>query len=164
MNVAEGRFVRIDCELKVSGGEVIESSSKTGPVEYRHGAGQILPALEARLEGMAVGDEKSGVIPAADAFGTEESQPEMTIPRASFPSDAKVEIGARFEAKSPKGTPVTLEVRSVKDDTITARVVHPLAGKDIEFRVKVLSVRPPPPPVPKPVHEELELEDAEPET
>jgi FKBP-type peptidyl-prolyl cis-trans isomerase 2 len=157
MNVSAGNVVRMDCELRVSGGEVIESSSKTGPVEYRHGSGQMLAALEARLEGMGVGDEKSGVIPAADAFGTEASQPKMTIPRASFPGDAKVETGARFEAKSPQGTPVTLEVLEIEDATITARVVHPLAGKDVEFRVKVLSIRPPPPPVPKSPAEELEL-------
>lgn len=157
MKVSAGRFVRIDCELRVSGGDVIESSSKTGPVEYKHGGGQMLAALEARLEGMAVGDENSGVIEAADAFGTDASQPKMTIPRASFPEDAKVDVGARFEAKGPQGTPVSLEVLENDGDTITAKVVHPLAGKDLEFRVKVLSVRPPPPPVPKSPAEELEL-------
>lgn len=161
MQVSAGHIVRIDCELRVSGGEVIESSSKTGPVEYKHGAGQILSGLESRLEGMGVGDEKSGVIPAVDAFGTPESQPKMTIPRSSFPSDAKIEIGARFEAKSPQGTPVNLEVLSVEGETISARVVHPLAGKDIEFKVKVLSVRPPPPPVPKSVDDVELLEDTE---
>jgi FKBP-type peptidyl-prolyl cis-trans isomerase 2 len=159
MKVTAGNIVRIDCELSVSGGAVIESSAKTGPVEYKHGGGQMLAALETRLEGMAVGDEKSGVIPAAEGFGTEETQPKMTIPRASFPKDAKIDEGARFEAKGPQGTPVTLQVLSVTDDTITARVVHPLAGKDLSFRVKVLTVRPPPPPVPKKAPEEiLELE------
>ena len=119
-------------------------------------------ALESRLKGMSVGDEKSGVIPAADAFGTEASQPLMTIPRTNFPGDAKVAAGARFEAKGPQGLPVTLEVVSIEGDTITARVVHPLAGKDVEFRVKVLSVRPPPPPVPKSPNDDLELvEDTE---
>lgn len=161
MQVSAGHIVRIDCELRVSGGEVIESSSKTGPVEYKHGSGQILAGLESRLEGMGIGDEKSGVIPAADAFGTPESQPKMTIPRSSFPSDAKVEIGARFEAKSPQGTPVNLEVLSIEKDTISTRVVHPLAGKDIEFKVKVLSVRPPPPPVPKSVDDVELVEDTD---
>ncbi|MBX3206218.1 MAG: FKBP-type peptidyl-prolyl cis-trans isomerase [Labilithrix sp.] len=157
MKVSDGQFVRIDCELRVSGGEVIESSSKTGPVEYRHGAGQILAALEARLEAMSPGEEKSGVIPAAEAFGAESAQPAMSIPRASFPSDAKLEVGSQFEAKSPQGTPITLTVLSVDADTVTARAVHPLASKDLEFRVKVLSIRPPPPPVPKSPVEELEL-------
>jgi FKBP-type peptidyl-prolyl cis-trans isomerase 2 len=160
MNVSPGQFVRIDCELRVSGGDVIESSSKTGPIEYKHGTGQMLAGLESRIEGMTVGDEKSGVIPAADAFGTVESQPKMTIPKAEFPKDAKVEVGARFEAKSPQGTPVTLEVLSSDDTSISARVVHPLAGKDLEFKVKVLSVRPPPPPVPKSV-DDIELTEVD---
>ena len=112
-----------------------------------------LAALESKLEGMTVGDEKSGTIPAADAFGTPESQPKVTIPRASFPSEAKLEKGARFEAKSPQGTPLTLDVLEIEGDTIVARIVHPLAGKDIEFKVKVLSVRPPPPPVPESLDE-----------
>jgi FKBP-type peptidyl-prolyl cis-trans isomerase 2 len=164
MKVSAGHFVRIDCELRVTGGDVIESSKKTGPVEYKHGFGQLLKGLEAKLEGMGIGDEKDGVILAADAFGTEDAQPPMTIPRASFPADAKIEVGAKFEAKGPRGTQVSLEVLALDDETITAKVVHPLAGKDLEFKVKVLAVRPPAPPVPKsPAVEELELVE-EPET
>ncbi|MBX3200876.1 MAG: FKBP-type peptidyl-prolyl cis-trans isomerase [Labilithrix sp.] len=157
MKVSDGHIVRIDCELRVSGGEVIESSSKSGPVEYKHGAGQILGALEARLAEMSVGEEKSGVIPAAEAFGADSAQPTMTVPRSSFPADAKLEVGARFEAKSAQGAPLTLNVLSIDADEVTAKAVHPLATKDLEFRVKVLAIRPPPPPVPKSTVEELDL-------
>jgi len=76
------------------------------------------------------------------------TQPKMTIPRASFPKETPPDKGSRFEAKGPLGTQVTLQVLSVDDEQVTARVVHALAGKDLEFRVKVLAVRPPPPPVP----------------
>ena len=96
MKVTADHIVRIACELRVSGGEVIESSKKTGPVEYRQGGGQMLAALESRLLGMEVGERKSGVIPAAEGFGTEATQPKMSIPRTSFPRDAKLEIDARF--------------------------------------------------------------------
>ncbi len=161
MDVAKDRIVRMDCELRVSGGEVIESSAKTGPIEYKHGSGQMLAGLEKQLDGMKVGDEKSGVIKAKDAFGADDSLPTMTIPRAEFPKDAKLEKGARFEAKSPQGTPITLDVVSVETDTITARIVHPLAGKDLEFKVKILAVRPPPPPVPASLPSDDLLETSE---
>ena len=69
MEIQSGRIVRIECELKVSGGDVIESSKKSGPVEYKHGSGQLLAALEQKLEGMKIGEEKKGTIPAKDAFG-----------------------------------------------------------------------------------------------
>ncbi len=157
MKVAADHIVRIDCELRVSGGEVLESSKKSGPVEYRQGAGQMLAALETRLLGMDVGEKKSGKIPAAEGFGA--SQPKMAIPRASFPKDAKLEVDARFEAKGPNGAPLTLEVLSVSEDEVIARAVHPLAGKDLEFDVTILAVRKPPPPVPtKPPEELLELD------
>jgi len=159
MKVTADHIVRIACELRVSGGEVIESSKKTGPVEYRQGGGQMLAALESRLLGMEVGERKSGVIPAAEGFGTEATQPKMSIPRTSFPRDAKLEIDARFEAKGPSGTPVTLQVLSLTDEQVIARVVHPLSGKDLEFDVKILAVRRPPPPVPtRPPVEILELD------
>jgi hypothetical protein len=43
---------------------------------------------------------------------------------------------------------VLLEVVDITDDAITTKVIHPLADKDIDFKVKVLGIRPPPPPVP----------------
>ncbi|MDB4944113.1 MAG: FKBP-type peptidyl-prolyl cis-trans isomerase SlyD [Labilithrix sp.] len=162
MKVAEGRIVRIAVELRVKGGDLIESSARTGPVEYRHGSGQMLAGLESRLVGLEVGDEKRGTIPAAEAFGTAETQPKMTVPRASFPADVKLAKGARFEAKGPTGTPVTLEVLEVADESTIARVVHPLADKDLDFDVKVLAVRAPPPPVPTAAP--VELLDVEPDS
>jgi len=160
MSVSSGNIVRIDCELTLAeGGDVIESSKKTGPVEYKHGTGQMLKGLEKQLEGMNVGDEKSGVIPAAEAFGTEDTQPTMTIPKKEFPKDSKIAVGDAFEAKNPQGIPVKLKVETVDDEKVVARVVHPLAGKDVAFKVKVLATRPPPPPVPQ--IEEVEAEPVE---
>ncbi|MBX3229507.1 MAG: FKBP-type peptidyl-prolyl cis-trans isomerase [Labilithrix sp.] len=150
MDVQKGQIVRIDVELKVSGGDVIESSQKSGPVEYKHGSGQLLDALEKQLEGMKVGDEKKGTIKAADAFGAPSAQVTKTIPRASFPKETKLDVGQRFEAKITAGQPVFLEVTDVSEETIVAKVIHPLADKDIDFQVKVLAIRPPPPPVPPP--------------
>lgn len=144
--IESGRIVRIECELKVSGGDVIESSKKSGPVEYRHGSGQLLAALEQKLEGMKPGEEKQGTIPAKEAFGAGPTI-EQKIPRASFPAETKLDAGTRFEAKLG-GTAVFLEVLAVDGDDIRAKVIHPLADKDLEFSVKVLAVRPPPPPVP----------------
>jgi len=157
VEIKRGEKVRLEVELKVVGGEVIESSRKSGPIVYEHGAGRMLPGLETRLEGMAIGDEKRGVIPAAEAFGTEDTQPTTDLPRAAFPAGDALEIGRVFEAKSPQGQPVTFKVVKVGDDKVTVRLLHPLMGKDIEFWVKVLmiddpqsrkraAVAPPPPP------------------
>lgn len=157
MEIKRGEKVRLDYELKVKGGEVIESSQRSGPIVYVHGAGKMLPGLEKRLEGMAIGDEKRGVIPAAEAFGTEESLPTREIPRKEFPAGEKLDLGREFQAKDAAGQPVSFKIVSFDGEKVKVRFLHPLAGKDIEFYVKVLmiddpesrtraTVAPPPPP------------------
>jgi FKBP-type peptidyl-prolyl cis-trans isomerase 2 len=157
MRIKPGEKVRLEYELKVKGGDVIESSKKGGPIVYTHGAGKMLPALEKRLEGMEIGEEKRGLIPADEAWGAEESLPTRDLPRREFPAGEKLDAGRVFEAKDPNGRAVSFRVLSADDEVVKVRFLHPLAGKDLEFYVKVLviddpasrrreSVPPPPPP------------------
>jgi FKBP-type peptidyl-prolyl cis-trans isomerase SlyD len=149
MKVAAGLSVQIEYELRVKGGAVVESSSRSGPLRYVHGQGKMLPGLERRLEGLAPGEERNGVIPAAEAFGSEDSMPTKEMSRKDFPDGVKLEVGGVFEAKSPTGAPVRLKLVSVEPKVVKVRLLHPLVGVDLEFRAKVLSVtdpRPPPPP------------------
>jgi FKBP-type peptidyl-prolyl cis-trans isomerase 2 len=151
MKIGPGCAVEIDYELKVKGGAVIESSARSGPLRYVQGEGKMLPGLEARLAGLGPGEERTGEIPAREAFGTEESLPVKDMPRSAFPKGAKLEAGTVFEAKDPgTGAPVRFKVLSADGDRAKVRLLHPLVGRDLEFRVKVLAVadrtRPPPPP------------------
>ena len=59
MKVSAGHVVRIDCELKVSGGDVIESSKKSGPVEYKHGGQQMLKVLQCVVGPAGVSPERA---------------------------------------------------------------------------------------------------------
>ncbi|MCA9669248.1 MAG: FKBP-type peptidyl-prolyl cis-trans isomerase [Myxococcales bacterium] len=142
MKVEPGKRVRIEYELKVQGGAVLESSESSGPIEYIHGGGKMLPSLEARMEGMEVDDERDGVIPPEEIYVDGVGLPTRVIPRAEFPDDP--EVGKKFQAKEASGDEVTFEVIGVDDENVTVR----LEGKGLEYKVKVLAVhdqRPPPP-------------------
>jgi len=169
MKIAPGSIVRIEYEIRVKGGDVIESSAKSGPVVYTHGEGKMLPALEKRLEGMAAGESKEGEIPASEAIPPEDTLPTRTIPRKEFPADAKLEVGALWEAHTATGGTVDLRVIAIDDEKITARLMPPLVGKDLLFKVKVMRiedpvshlvsvVRKPPPPLPGSKAVELDVE------
>jgi FKBP-type peptidyl-prolyl cis-trans isomerase 2 len=157
VQIKRGEKVRLEYELRVKGGEVIESSQQSGPIVYEHGAGRMLPGLEKRLEGMEIGAEQRGVIPAAEAFGTEETLPTSELPRGAFPKGEALQPGRAFEARDPKGQPVTFKIVKANEDKVTVRFLHPLMGRDIEFYVRVLMIDDPqsrkraglaPPPVP----------------
>jgi FKBP-type peptidyl-prolyl cis-trans isomerase 2 len=143
MKVAANHTVRIDYELRVKGGEVLESSERSGPLEYVHGEHKLLPALERQIEGMAVGEEKRGELPAGEAFGDAASLPPRELPRAEFPKGEDLTVGRIFEANAGEGQSVRFQIAAVEAETVKVRFLHPLAEKDIEFRVKVLGIQPP---------------------
>ena len=131
MKIAKGLSVRIEYELKVKHGDVIESSAKSGPLRYTHGEGKMLPGLEKRLEGLAPGDERKGEIPAREAFGTEDSLPLKEMARRDFPAGALPKPGLVFEAKGPRGETVSFKVVAANEKNVTVRLLHPLVGRDI---------------------------------
>jgi FKBP-type peptidyl-prolyl cis-trans isomerase SlyD len=159
MKIAPGNIVRIEFEIRVKGGDVIESSAKSGPVQYVHGEGKLLPALEKRLEGREAGESLSGEIPAAEAIPPEDTMPTRDIPRAEFPKDVPLDIGSMFEAQIAVGGVVNLRILEVSDSRVKVRLLPPLAGKDLAYQVKIIRiedpvshlisvVKKPPPPLP----------------
>lgn len=159
MKISAGNNVRIEYEIRVKGGDVIESSAKSGPIQYVHGEGKLLPALEKRLEGRSAGESFSGEIPASEAIPPEDTMPARDIPRGEFPASAPLEVGALFEAQAAGGGVVNLRILEIHDDRIKVRLLPPLAGKDLAFSVKIIRiedpvshlvavVKKPPPPLP----------------
>lgn len=122
MKIAPGSIVRIEYEIRVKGGDVIESSTNSGHVQYTHGQGKLLPALEKRLEGLETGAALEGEIPASEAIPPEDTLPTRTIPRAEFPSKGTLEIGALFEAHTAGGGVVDLRIVAIDDKSVTARL------------------------------------------
>ena len=47
--IEENKVVTFEYTLKNDNGEVLDSSAKNSPLEYLHGAGNIVPGLEAEL-------------------------------------------------------------------------------------------------------------------
>jgi FKBP-type peptidyl-prolyl cis-trans isomerase 2 len=143
MKIAPGTIGRLEYEIRVKGGDVVETSAKSGPIQYVHGEGKLLPALEKRLEGLAAGQSLEGVIPASEAMPPEDKLPTRSIPRKEFPKDVSIEIGTLFEAHTATGGAVDLRVIAVDDKNVTARLLPPLFDKDLAFKVKVVAIEDP---------------------
>ncbi len=156
MKIENGNIVRIEFELRIKDGEVLESSANSGPVEYVQGEGKLLPALESRLLGLVVGASAHGEIPSAEVSPPEDSLPTRTIPRSELPKDATFDVGMMLNAKMPGAGTVDLRIVSVDDKQLVARILPPFAGKDLAFKVRVIRIEDPnthafaavPPPLP----------------
>ena len=142
MRVKPGRVVLMDYLVKVATGQVVETSSGKGPIEYLHGAGQILPALERALEGLGEGEQAAFSIPAEDAYGERKEDNVVSLPRTLFPNDVKLEPGLCLYARASGGQSYPITIREVQGDMVRVDLNHPLAGERLFFEVKICGVRP----------------------
>ncbi len=136
-------YVVIDYSLHDDDGDLLDASEGEGgePIVYVHGYGMLVPGLEAALVGLAAGDEREVVVPAASGYGERDDELVLELDRAEFPDPAKVKVGDEFVAESPDGDEMAMEVVEVKDDLVIVDANHPLAGVTLHYQVKVRSVR-----------------------
>ncbi|MFH2005666.1 MAG: FKBP-type peptidyl-prolyl cis-trans isomerase [bacterium] len=131
MKIENGKLVKVEYSISVAGVGVIESSESRGPLEFVQGENALPMGLETQLEGLGVGDEKNGEF--------EVEIPTMDMARKEFPQDFDLKVGARFTGKN-QDQEVEFSIEKVEDKKVVVRPVHPLAGKKLSYKVKVLAV------------------------
>jgi FKBP-type peptidyl-prolyl cis-trans isomerase SlyD len=142
MQIQKNKVVAIDYKLTDKEGNMIDSSEQHGPLYYIHGIGNLIPGLEAALEGKTSGDALKVAIPAKDAYGEKDAKLCQQVPRAQFESTEGVELGMQFEVETEEGE-LVVTVTKIDGDTVTVDGNHPLAGVELHFDVKVKEIREP---------------------
>lgn len=145
----------MEYELTIQG-EMVDSSDPDEPIEFIQGKGDILPSLENAIDQLAVGESKKVSLKAAEAYGEYDPEKVMEVPKTEFPEDIPLEIGLEIGITDEEGQEFAAFIEEVSVDTITLNLNHPLAGKDLDFVVKIVGIRQATP-------EELENGLAEPE-
>ena len=141
MQIGLNCVVAIDYTLTNNDGEVLDTSTGRAPLEYLHGAGNIIPGLERALIGLEVGAALKVSIPPADAYGEHDPDKIQIIPHTAFPPNVKPQEGMQLNARGPDGATFTLWVVKVEEEVVMVDANHPLAGETLHFDVVVRSVR-----------------------
>lgn len=134
--VSAGSSVSIEFTLTLADGTVVESNVDREPLTYVHGEGRLLPALEAELAGMSVDERKSVELEAEDAFGPVKPEAFREVPIDNIPEGART-VGTQLSADGFDGP---IRVHEVRDETIVLDFNNPLAGKDLTFDVRIVSI------------------------
>jgi FKBP-type peptidyl-prolyl cis-trans isomerase SlyD len=140
LKVRNGQVVSMEYTLKVDG-VVTDSSEGREPLEFVHGAGNIIPGLEREMTGMAVGDSKDVMIAAAEGYGERDEEAFMDVPRDQFPAEIPMKVGTELQVQNQAGQPMFARIEQVEDKSVRLNFNHPLAGKDLHFSVKVVDLR-----------------------
>jgi len=140
--VANDLVVVIDYSLRVEG-ELVDSSDESEPLQYLQGHENIIPGLERELLGMKIGESKDVVISAAEGYGEFDEEAFIEVPKNQFPDHIPAEVGTELQVENEEGEPVYARIDEIENNIVTLNFNHPLAGKELNFTVKVLALRKP---------------------
>ncbi|MBP7146889.1 MAG: peptidylprolyl isomerase [Acidobacteria bacterium] len=134
-------MVALEYTLTNEAGELLDGASADEPLEYLHGADNLIPGLESALDGREVGEKIRVQVPPEQGYGPREGPGPQPVPRDAFPDDLELEPGMQFVSEDEDGDEFPVWVARVEDGTVYVDVDHPLAGQVLNFEVTVLSVR-----------------------
>jgi FKBP-type peptidyl-prolyl cis-trans isomerase SlyD len=140
MKIRPGCMVSFHYTLTDDNGELIDSSQGYEPLEYVHGEGQIVPGLEAFLEGEDVGFAGKVAVQPEDAYGLHNPGLIIMAQRDNFPEDMELSVGMQVQTEMPDGLAV-FQITEISERGIKLDANHPLAGKVLHFDVEVVDVQ-----------------------
>ena len=139
MQISKHKVVSMDYTLTDDQGTVIDTSKGREPLAYIQGIGNIIPGLEAALEGRTEGESVTVRVEPEQGYGERDETLLRVVPRNLFDVE-EVQAGMQFHAQSEEGTEVVTVV-GVTDEEVTVDSNHPLAGVALNFDVTIVEVR-----------------------
>jgi FKBP-type peptidyl-prolyl cis-trans isomerase 2 len=142
MKVEKGNKVKVEYEGKFEDGTVFDSSAKHGhALEFEVGAGMVVPGFDNALLGMELNEEKDIRLEPADAYGDINPEALRKVPRDQLPAEQEIKPGMVLGVQLPNGQQMPVKVKEVDDREITLDFNHPLAGKVLLFKLKVVEIQ-----------------------
>ena len=124
----------------LTGGEMFDSSEGRDPLKFEVGAGQVIAGFDRAVLGMSTEESKVFTIPADEAYGSVKEELVYEVPKASIPAELKPEKGQRLVSNLEDGRQIPVTITDVTDETITLDANHQLAGEDLTFDIKIVSI------------------------
>ena len=143
MKVKKGDKVKVEYEGRLESGEVFDSSKHgdhSHPLEFEVGAGKVIKGFDEAVMGMEKGKEKEITIDPENAYGQPNPQLIQKVPRNKLPKEPEPKEGMMLVLATGDGRQVPARITKVNNKEVTIDLNHPLAGKKLIFKIKVIEI------------------------
>jgi FKBP-type peptidyl-prolyl cis-trans isomerase SlpA len=144
--VQPGSFLTLHYRMAGLGGATIINTFGGKPATLSLGSGQLSPAIEKRLLGLAEGTRATFELAAGEAFGERNSDLVQWVARKLLDElgdpHERYSVGEVVQFPTPDGQgQYAGAVQQVREDgAVQFDFNHPLAGQPVEFEVQVIGV------------------------
>jgi FKBP-type peptidyl-prolyl cis-trans isomerase SlpA len=143
--IEPGSFLTLHYRLTGPDGDEVVNTFGGKPATLSVGEGQMAPALEQRLLGLAEGETCSFDLPPGEAFGPRDAQRLQRVTRTLLMAEgdpqAQYQVGDVVQFAAPDGAGhYAGVVRECAPEWLLFDFNHPLAGAPVRFDVQILGV------------------------
>lgn len=144
--IQEGSFLTLHYRMSGPDGQVIINTFEGQPATLSLGAGELSPAIEARLIGLEEGTHTTIELAPGEAFGERQADMVQWVARKLLNQlgdpHEKYAVGdvVQFPTPDGLGSYAGSAVEIAEDGAVRFDFNHPLAGQPVSFEVKVIGV------------------------
>ncbi|MFW9872825.1 MAG: peptidylprolyl isomerase [Candidatus Thorarchaeota archaeon] len=139
MAVKKGEWIKVEYEGTFDDGTVFDSTQINGgnPLKFQVGAGQLIKGFDNSVINKNLGDEYSIRLEPSEAYGERKEGMTQRVPKAQFPKGVDLQPGLMLMVMGPQGQ-MPASIKSIEKDIIVIDLNHPMAGKDLNFKIKIV--------------------------
>jgi FKBP-type peptidyl-prolyl cis-trans isomerase SlpA len=141
LEIAPGSEVTLHLSLSTTDGFEALSTFGEEPETLVMGDGTLSEGLELALYGLKPGDAQTLTLTADQAFGQWDKTNIHRLPRHDFISEEELEPGLVIGFSAEEGEELAGTILEVDQQTVMVDFNHPLAGREVVFRVEILEVK-----------------------
>lgn len=150
MKAEKDKVVAVAYTLRVDDGEtgkeIYETVTAESPFYFLFGYQNVLPKFEESISGKAAGESFSVSIDFENGYGDYDDSKKVIIPKAQFKEEGKknkalLRVGNVIPMQDDKGNQMRGEIMKVDYLGVHMDFNPPLAGYDLYFEGKIISIR-----------------------
>ena len=143
MKIEKNRFVSLSYKLEVDG-QIPDQSRPGQPLEFPFGAGYLLPAFEAHIEGLSAGDKFEFTLTPEQGYGEVIREAIVELAKETFMINGQIEEGLltpgnQIPMSDSQGNRLLGTVVEV-GEVVKMDFNHPMAGKTLHFTGEIVDV------------------------
>tara|TARA_Y100000034_G_C6884445_1_gene405883 strand:- start:408 stop:839 length:432 start_codon:yes stop_codon:yes gene_type:complete len=138
MKVKNGDKIKVRYTGTLDDGKVFDSNEGKDLLEFEVGKSMVIKGFDEAVVDMEVGEEKEVKIEAKNAYGEPNKDLLHKVPRKQLEeNNIKLEKGATLALQAPTGQVFNALIVDLTDTEVSLDLNHPLAGKNLNFKIKV---------------------------
>ncbi len=138
--VKSGDWVKIHYVCSLENGQLVDSSNGFPPVEFQVRDVPGESQFDHALIGMTINEEKEFTLLPEENFGLPIEGKTQEIPVSKISTEVEPAVGTVMLLSFMCGSKLPATVTEVKEESIIVDFNHPLAGKTLTYRVRVLEI------------------------